>query len=223
MCSSDLSIARNSAANFFQLYDDVPFFWDAWDVEVYHTEKPCSMQGLPKITLDERGPLRASLKFEFKISEASWLTQHISLDAGSDLVVFDTTVSWHENRKVRPLVALCAVALFFCSHTRVLQFLKVDFPLNVYATSATYSTHFGCQQRPTHRNTTWDLAKFEVCAQHWADLSEYGFGVALLNDCKYGYSCMGNVLTLSLLRSPKMPDDNADMGLQTFKHVLHPR
>jgi len=113
---------------------------------------------------------------------------------------FDTHVTWHENRK----------------------FLKVEFPLNVRNEMATYSIQYGSLQRPTHSNTSWDMAKFEVCGHHWADLSEYGFGVSLLSTSKYGFACQENVLRLSLLRSPKKPDETADMGNHSFSYALYP-
>jgi alpha-mannosidase len=75
-------------------------------------------------------------------------------------------------------------------------------------------------QRPTHYNTSWDLARFEVCAHKWADLSEPDYGVAILNDCKYGYSVHGNIMRLSLLRSPKNPDQQADQGHHSFRYAL---
>ncbi|KAJ3094701.1 Glycoside hydrolase, 38 vacuolar alpha mannosidase [Physocladia obscura] len=99
---------------------------------------------------------------------------------------------------------------------------KVEFPLNVNCDYATYETQFGYIQRPTHYNTSWDLARFEVCGHRYADLSEFGFGVALLNDCKYGYSTHGNVMRLSLLRAPKGPDDTTDMEVHNFKYALYP-
>jgi alpha-mannosidase len=77
-------------------------------------------------------------------------------------------------------------------------------------------------QRPTHRNTSWDWARFETCAHKWADLSEGGYGVALLNDCKYGHDIHANVMRLSLLRSPTNPDPGADLGEQRFTYALLP-
>ena len=85
-----------------------------------------------------------------------------------------------------------------------------------------YETQYGMLQRPTHRNTSWDLAKFEVCAHKFADLSEHGYGVALLNDCKYGYSTEGNVMRLTLLRAPKNPDAHCDMGHHSFRYAVYP-
>ncbi|MEO1647046.1 MAG: glycoside hydrolase family 38 C-terminal domain-containing protein, partial [Chloroflexota bacterium] len=114
--------------------------------------------------------------------------------------VFDTQVDWHENH----------------------QLLKVEFPLAVHAPNALYETQFGYVERPTHRNTSWDVARFEVCAQRWAALREYGFGVALLNDSKHGYSTLGNCMTLSLLRAPAYPDATADRGTHQFRYALMP-
>ena len=100
--------------------------------------------------------------------------------------------------------------------------LKVAFPAAIHAASATYEIQYGHLERPTHTNTSWDLARFEVCAQKWADLSEPGYGVALLNDCKYGYDIQGNVMRLSLLRAPVSPDPGADRGTHEFTYALLP-
>uniref|UniRef100_A0A8B9J1X2 Mannosidase alpha class 2C member 1 n=1 Tax=Amazona collaria TaxID=241587 RepID=A0A8B9J1X2_9PSIT len=102
------------------------------------------------------------------------------------------------------------------------KFLKVEFPVQVRSTNATYEIQFGHLQRPTHWNTSWDWARFEVWAHKWLDLSEHGFGVALLNDCKYGASAHGNILSLSLLRAPKSPDATADMGHHQFTYAVMP-
>jgi alpha-mannosidase len=194
-------IEYGKSGNRFILFEDIPFYWDAWDVMIYHKDKGRYIDEVTsELKIRENGPLRVSADIEYKISDVSTIKQTIILDAVSEQVVFETKVDWHENRK----------------------FLKVEFPLNVLSQVATYSTHFGVIQRPTHSNTSWDMAKYEVCGHHWGDLSEYGFGVSLLNDCKYGYSCWDNRLLLSLLRSPKKPDDGADMGEHTFKYAIHP-
>ena len=131
---------------------------------------------------------------------ASSIIQHISLCAGSARIDFDTDVEWQEEHK----------------------FLKVAFPVNVHSPRATYEIQFGHIERPTHFNTSWDMARFEVCAQRWADLSEGDYGVALLNDCKYGYDIHGNVMRLSLLRAPTAPDRQADRGHHEFLYSLLP-
>jgi alpha-mannosidase len=194
------SIEPGKAGNRFVLFDDEPNNFDAWDVEVFHLEKRYEAGAARSARVTEHGPLRASVAFEYELSPDSRLEQTISLTATSPRLDFSTQVEWHERHK----------------------FLKAEFPLNIRAQNATYEIQFGHLQRPTHFNTTWDLARFEVCAQKWADLSEHGFGVALLNDCKYGYATHGNVMRLSLLRSPKSPDPEADMGQHAFRYALLP-
>jgi len=92
----------------------------------------------------------------------------------------------------------------------------------VLSPQATYEIQWGNVQRPTHRNTSWDWARFEVCAQKWVDLSEGGYGVSLLNDCKYGHDIHDNVMRISLLRSPTTPDPEADQGEHRFTYSLLP-
>ena len=122
------------------------------------------------------------------------------LAAGSRRVDFVTEVDWHEDHK----------------------FLKVAFPVAVHAAAARFEIQFGHLARPTHANTPFEQARFEVCAQRWADLSEADFGVALLNDCKYGYDVRGHTLRLSLLRAPTAPDPLCDRGRHRFTYALLP-
>jgi alpha-mannosidase len=100
--------------------------------------------------------------------------------------------------------------------------LKAAFPLEVRAMTAACEIQYGVVERPTHRNTSWEQEKFEVCAHRWADLSEGSYGVSLLNDCKYGYDVEGSVLRLTLLRGPEFPDPNADRGKHDFTYSLYP-
>ncbi|TPX37190.1 hypothetical protein SmJEL517_g00997 [Synchytrium microbalum] len=192
-------IPKGSLGNAFKIFDDQCLFWDAWDVEVYHLEKGWDA-GVGTIRVVENGPLRAVLAVEHQITETSKLVQRIILNASSGRLDFDTYVSWNENRKI----------------------LKVEFPMDIVCDTATYETQFGFIQRPTHYNTSWDLAKFEVCGHKFADLSEFGYGAALLNDCKYGYSVHKNIMRLSLLRAPKAPDAHCDLGEHVFKYALYP-
>ena len=100
--------------------------------------------------------------------------------------------------------------------------LKVAFPVDVLTPTATYEIQWGNVERPTHRNTSWDWARFETCAQKWVDLSEGDYGVSLLNDCKYGHDIRDNVMRISLLRSPTMPDPEADQGEHRFAYSILP-
>ncbi|ORY35984.1 hypothetical protein BCR33DRAFT_722459 [Rhizoclosmatium globosum] len=193
------SIIPDQLGNVFKLFEDIPTGWDAWDIEVFHLQKGWDAKvGLA--TVEEAGPLRVILKVKHPLTKRSSLEQRIIITAADGMIEFDTKVDWHENR-------LC---------------LKVEFPLNVNCDFATYETQFGYIQRPTHYNTSWDLARFEVCGHRYADLSEYGFGVALFNDCKYGYSTLGGIMRMSLLRSPKGPDGTTDMEIHNFRYALYP-
>ncbi|MCS7062154.1 MAG: glycoside hydrolase family 38 C-terminal domain-containing protein, partial [Anaerolineae bacterium] len=195
------SIEAGRPGNHFVLFDDKPLNWDAWDVDVFHLEKRYEDSiTCTSVNVIEHGPLRGAVTFEFALSDKSTLKQTVFLSATSGRLDFHTQIDWHE-REV---------------------FLKVEFPLAVRAPNATYEIQFGHLQRPTHFNTSWDMARFEVCAHRWADLSEPDFGVALLNDCKYGYATHGNVMRLSLLRAPTSPDPLADIGQHSLTYALLP-
>ncbi|KAJ8002432.1 hypothetical protein DPEC_G00158840 [Dallia pectoralis] len=208
-CLASLNLVRSNReviydgcqGNQFVMFDDVPLYWDAWDIMDYHlqTRKPV-VEVLHPIQVLSSGGLRGSVTFTLKISEKSTITQEVILDAMCPYIKFKTQVEWLEAHKM----------------------LKVEFPVRVRSPEATYEIQFGHLKRPTHRNTSWDWARFEVWGHKWADLSEHGFGVSLLNDCKYGYSVHRNVMTLSLLRAPKAPDANADMGTHQFTYAIMP-
>ncbi|XP_077905376.1 alpha-mannosidase 2C1 isoform X8 [Ictidomys tridecemlineatus] len=195
------AIAEGALGNQFVLFDDVPLYWDAWDVMDYHLETRKPVLGQPgTLAIGSEGGLRGSAWFLLQISPNSRLSQEVVLDVGCPYVRFHTEVHWNEAHK----------------------FLKVEFPARVRSSQATYEIQFGHLQRPTHYNTSWDWARFEVWAHRWMDLSEHGFGLALLNDSKYGASVQGSVLSLSLLRAPKAPDTTADMGRHEFTYALMP-
>ncbi|XP_074862404.1 alpha-mannosidase 2C1 isoform X2 [Carettochelys insculpta] len=195
------SVQEGHGANQFVMFDDIPLYWDAWDVMDYHleTRKPITTL-LKPLEVVLAGGLRGSVKFSLQISERSVITQEVILDAMCPYLRFVTEVDWAEAHK----------------------FLKVEFPLRVRSMNATYEIQFGHLQRPTHWNTSWDWARFEVWSHKWMDLSEHGFGVALLNDCKYGASVHRDVMSLSLLRAPKSPDATADIGRHQFSYAMMP-
>jgi alpha-mannosidase len=187
-------IAKGGKANQLVIFDDKPLYWQAWDVEVFHLESRKELNASSSKIL-ESGPHRVSVVTETRISEESWAKTTISLSATADdttaAVEIEAEVEWKESMK----------------------FLKVEFPVDIVNTEASYETQYGIVKRPTHYNTTWDMAKFEVCCHKWADLSEAGYGVSILNDSKYGFATVGNLMRLSLLRAPKAPDAHADMGM----------
>ncbi len=187
------------SGNVFRLHEDIPNAWSAWDVDVFHKEKFEVLDGVAQVELVENGPLRAAVKIVRAFGK-SRIEQHIVLRADSARIDFPTEIDWQENQK----------------------FLKVAFPVNIRAMNATYEIQYGHLERPTHSNTSWDMARFEVCAQKWADLAEPGYGVALLNDCKYGHDIHGNEMCLSLLRASVSPDPIADRGQHQFTYALFP-
>lgn len=192
-------VAAGEVANVFQLHPDYPNAFDAWDIDRFAFETVTNLTLLETVTVIDAGPGRAALRFVRRFGDST-IAQEVSLTAGARRIEFATDVDWHESNRL----------------------LKVAFPVAVRATEATYEIQFGFVRRGTHANTSWDEARFEVCAQRWADLSESGYGVALLNDCKYGYDVAGNVLRLSLLRAPSWPDPTADRGKHRFTYALLP-
>ncbi|KAH8115672.1 glycoside hydrolase family 38 protein [Phellopilus nigrolimitatus] len=188
------------------IFEDRPGYWDAWDVEIHHLEKRTPL-AFSDVKVIAKGPLRASVSAEVKFGKTT-ANVTISLDAVSASVAsnsrpylrFDAKVDWHERH----------------------QFLKFELPLNLHSDNATYETQFGFVQRPTHKNTTWDAAKFEVCGLKYADLSEYGYGVAILSESKYGFACTGNILRISLLRGATAPDAEQDQGQHEFSWAVLP-
>jgi alpha-mannosidase len=192
-------LTPGARGNVLQLHDDNPMQWDAWDVDIDYRKSATDLIELEAEEIELNGPLRAAVTFRRKFG-ASTLEQRMVLDAGSRVLRFETEVDWQEEHK----------------------FLKAAFPVAVRSPRATYEIQFGHVERTTHTNTSWDQARFEVCAQRWADLGEAGYGVALLNDCKYGYDILGSVIRLSLLRAPTHPDPTADRGRHRFTYALMP-
>ncbi|MBI3175512.1 MAG: alpha-mannosidase [Chloroflexi bacterium] len=193
------ALAPDSLANQFQLFEDRPMNFDAWDIDAYYDDRVWLADPALSITWIERGPLRQTIEIRRKALHSE-IVQRISLNHHSPRLDFDTTVQWMERNTM----------------------LKVAFPVNVLAPQATYEIQWGNVQRPTHRNTSWDWGRFETCAHKWVDLSEGGYGVSLLNDCKYGHDIHDNVMRLTLLRSPTLPDPMADFGEHHFTYSLLP-
>ncbi|KAI1082870.1 glycoside hydrolase family 38 protein [Whalleya microplaca] len=196
-------ISKGGKANQLVIFDDKPLFWQAWDVEVFHLDtRKVVPYGETKIYEDKEH--RVSVLTEAKISDNSSIKTILSLTAAFEgqqsYVECTAEVDWRET----------------------MQFLKVEFPVDIRNTEASYETQYGIVKRPTHYNTSWDMAKFEVCCHKFADLSEHGYGVSILNDSKYGFATCGNLMRLSLLRAPKAPDAHADMGTHKIRWAILP-
>jgi alpha-mannosidase len=183
----------------FQAHEDRPVNWDAWDVDIFVTDKTFLAEPADSVRVVEEGPLRATIEIKRRILNSPY-TQRVSLNCNSPRLDFDTDIVWNERHIM----------------------LKVAFPVDVFSPAATYEIQWGNTERPTHRNTSWDWARFETCAQKWVDLSEGGYGVSVLNDCKYGHDIKDNVIRISLLRSPSQPDPLADAGPHRFAYSLLP-
>jgi alpha-mannosidase len=192
-------LAPNSIANQFQAFEDRPKDWDAWDVDIFYDDKMWLAEPATSIEMVESGELRQTVEIQRRILNSTY-TQRISLNHNSPRLDFDTHIEWNERHIM----------------------LKVAFPVDILSPQATYEIQWGNVQRPTHRNTSWDWARFETCAHKWVDLSEGDYGVSLLNDCKYGHDIQDNVMRITLLRSPTMPDPMADFGEHDFAYSMYP-
>ncbi len=193
-------LAPGERGNVFLLFEDKPVKYDAWDIEPFYEQKCQELDGLTGLEVIEQGPLRAGIRLEWRYIQRTVITQIIYLYAGQPRLDFVTVVDWQERQTL----------------------LKVAFPLDLRNGRATADIQFGNIERPTHRNTSWDQARFETCAHKWIDLSEGDYGVALLNDCKYGYDIQDNVMRLTLLKGGIYPDPQADRGLHEFTYSLLP-
>lgn len=193
------ALADGQRANGIQLFEDKPGMYDAWDILPTYQDKQYRLPPAKSMTIEETGPVRTVVNVTRTFFSSRW-EQRIILYADIPRIDFVTRVDWQERNKL----------------------LKVAFPVAVLARTATYDLSFGAIQRPTHANTSWDKAKYEVCGHQWADLSEGGFGVSLLNDSKYGWDIRGNVMRLTLLRGPIRPDPVSDLGEHEFTYSLFP-
>lgn len=188
-----------AAGNEFSLYVERANNHEAWDIEIFYEQQKCGTAKSIEPARGWRGPVRSGLEFRLGIGN-SRLVQRVTLAEGSKRLDFATEAEWHEERKM----------------------LRVAFPVAVFTEEANFDIQYGTVRRPTHRNTSWDAARFEVCGQKFADLSEEFYGAALLNDCKYGYKVFGTTLDLCLLRAPKFPDWDADQGHHEFIYSFLP-
>lgn len=185
--------------NLLQTFRDKPKRWDAWNIDADFEKEHWDLDKADEVTLVESGPLRAVLRVKNHFQNSTFV-RDIILTAGSPRVDVKTIADWHEKHIL----------------------LKVAFPLSAHNEKATFEIPYGSVERPTTRRTPAEQAKFEVPGLRWADLSDAGHGFSLLNDCKYGYDAKGNVLRLSLLRSPEWPDPHADEGRHEFIYSLYP-
>jgi alpha-mannosidase len=192
-------LAESGFANVMQVFEDKPRQYDAWELEVSFEQKKETIDEFLGTSVQSDGPLQIVILFQWRYRK-SRVDQQMVLYQDCPRIDFRTEIDWREREKL----------------------VKVAFPVSIRASEATYDIQYGNVKRPTHRNTSWDHARFEVVGHQWADLSEEGYGVALLNDCKYGYDIRDNCMRLTLLKSSNYPDPQADAGGHRFTYALLP-
>lgn len=177
---------------------DKPIHESAWNLENDYKMKMWYLDKADSVELIEASPVKAVIRAVYSFNK-SVVTQDITLTADAKTLIFDTTVDWNECEKV----------------------LKAEFPLDIRSRIATYEIAHGALERPTYANNSYEKAMFEVCAHKWADLSQGDMGVSVINDCKYGYDIDGDVMRITLMRAPVLPDATADKGISTFRYGVY--
>lgn len=202
------AIAPGERGNLLELHRDTPNEWDAWDIDEFYRRNVTALSSARDIRLEHVG--NSAVVVVDRVAGSSPVTQRIVLDVGSDSLGITTAVQWQESEKL----------------------LKLGFPLDVKADRSAAETQFGHVYRPTHVNTSWEAAKFEICAHRWIHVAEPGYGVAISNAATYGHDVTRSVraddggttttVRLSLLRAPKFPDPAADRGHQELAITIRP-
>ena len=187
-------ISEGAEANRLEVFEDYPRAYDAWEITEYYKEKMWIADDVSSVQKLDDG---ICVTRKYGNSE---ITQKILLKPGSKRIDFVTKVDWKEDHVL----------------------LKAAFPVDIHTHNAVYDIQFGNLERPTHRNTPWDQAKFEVCAHKWADISEADYGVSIINDCKYGYNVEGNIMKISLLKAATYPNTEADREVHEFTYCMYP-
>jgi alpha-mannosidase len=203
------AIAPGGVGNLLQLHPDVPNEWDAWDVDRHYTRHVTDLvevRSLEPVPAEASQAGAAAVRLTRRFGRST-ITQVVSLATGARRVDVDTDVDWHE----------------------VETFLKAAFPLDVRADRSSSETQFGYVQRATDTNTSWEVARFEICAHRYLHVGEPGYGFALVNDSTYGHDVTRTVrsdggttttVRLSLLRAPRFPDPETDQGHHRFRYGL---
>ncbi len=183
------AFAEGTAGATIELAHDLPNVYDAWDLEEWARRSSQTISACDFVEVLDAGPLVARVRVRRSFGRSS-LSQTYIVRAGSARVDIDFDIEWHEDE----------------------QLLSIAFPIDVHSDHVDCGIQFGSVSRPRYPNTSWDAAKFEVCAHRWVDVSETGFGVAVLNDGRYGHAVQGDAIRVTLQRAPKHPDPTADRG-----------
>ena len=191
--------APQQPGNCMRIFDDRPYEFDAWNIDAGYCLKSFGVKPVRSARLLESGSYRQVIEVCTAYRDST-ICQKIIFYKNKRRIDFDTTIDWHEHQHL----------------------VKVEFPFQIFTRKVVADIQFGNVERATHHNTSWEQAQFEMCAHKWVDCSENGYGAALLNDCKYGYSAHGSTVSLTLLKSGIFPDPNADIGQHHFTYSLYP-
>lgn len=191
-------LKENGFGNRLQLFEDKPMNFNAWDIDIFYQEKYNELAA-ESITIKEQNNLYAKVEFVYSFG-TSRIIQYMQVYKHSRRIDFITKADWKERE----------------------QLLKAGFDVDIRNTVATYDIQYGNVQRPTHWNTSWDLAKFETVAHQWVDYSQRDYGVSILNDCKYGHDIKDQTMRITLLKGGIYPDPSADIGMHEFTYSLLP-
>ena len=192
-------LPEGKCGNVFMSYEDRPHNWDAWDINRYYTEKSWEIGQGAEIVVLEAGPVRWGLRIRHKYLN-SVIEQSVYLYEDVPRIDLEHDIHWEEDHIL----------------------LKLLFPVDIHANEASFDIQYGNVKRPTHANTSWDEAKFEVCMHKWMDVSEDSYGLSVLNDCKYGCSVRDGIIGLTLLKSATNPNPAADKENHSFTYSLYP-
>lgn len=189
-------VKENKIFNVIEVYENIPYCYDAWEISDYYKNKCKQLVNSKDVSIEKNeNYIELIAKHQFSKSK---LTQITRLYNSIERIDFFINIDWNEEKTL----------------------LKVAFPMNVHSDEATFDIQFGSITRPTHSNTSWEKAKFEVCGHKWADISDDDYGVSIINNSKYGFSCEGNELKMTILTSPKYPNPDADMGNHTISYAV---
>ena len=186
--------------NTFYVGEDVPNSWDNWDIDYETMLKVVPQKEMTSFEVVSDGAVAFIIRASFKVGTYSSLTQDIIFWADSPKIDFHTVIDWHDK------------------HT----LLKTGFDVDINALTVKNEIQFGHIDRPTTENNNFEIAKFEICNHKWSDLSESRYGVAILNDCKYGISADGSNLRLTLHTGGTHPDVTGDEGVHEVTYSLLP-
>jgi alpha-mannosidase len=180
--------------------EDVPDSWDNWDIDADLEDKFAPAAKLVSREIVSDGCVEMRIRCAWKLSEKCSVRQDMIFSAHSPMIAFDTEIDWQEGHR----------------------FLKAAFDTSLHADGVRNEIQFGCIRRSNHRSTSVEKARFEVCNHKYSDLSENRYGIALLNDCKYGLSVREGSMRLSLHKSGTRPDDIGDRGIHRCRYAILP-